>query len=115
MFTNSTAATTNNCTNCTLYPFRKYSVTVQCENSAGVSNSTKIISKTTNLCILPQGIVYTVILLNYIGTHKIQNKNIIRMSPALSGTVNASCCIATNYGDMITGCLAIYNYFKQQE
>ena len=46
-FTSSNAPAANhmhNCTNCTLYPFRKYSITVQCENSVGIGNSTKIIS-----------------------------------------------------------------------
>ena len=41
------------------------------------------------------------------GTHKIQNKNIIQVSSALSRTVNASCHITANHENMITGCLAI--------
>ena len=49
---------------------------------------------------------------NYTGTHKIQNKNIIK---ALSGTVVASCNITTNYENTITGCLAVITSSNKSE
>ena len=103
-FANSISATIN-CANCILYPFRKYSLIIQCENSVGISNSpSNIISKvitTMSTCMCTVYVMkrITVILFitytvhncscfdsvhmltepYYTGTHRIQNTNIINI------------------------------------